>query len=90
MVSGNLPIRHNAERRRFEVDVDGDTAHLDYEPVGADKLDYHHTWTPPPARGRGIGRAVVRYALRYAREQGKSVIPTCPFVRRVIAEEEQD
>ena len=91
MTAGDrLGIRHNPERHRFEADVDGELAHLDYEPVGDDTLDYQHTWTPPAARGRGIGRAMVRYALRYAREHGKKVIPNCPFVKSVMEEDGED
>lgn len=90
MAGDSLEIRHNAARHRFEAEVNGDLAHLDYEPVGADTLDFQHTWTPPAARGRGIGRAIVKHALRYAREHGKNVIPSCPFVKRVIAEQQED
>ena len=51
---------------------------------------YHSTITTPgphPKRGSAESVAIVRCALRYVREQGKAVIPTCPFVRTVIDEE---
>lgn len=84
----DLEIHHDTDEHRFWADVDGGRAVLDYEPVGEDKLDYQHTFTPPEARGHGIARAIVKHALRYADEQGKEVIPTCPFVRKVLEEED--
>ena len=75
-------IRHNAAQRRFEV---GDSlAVLDYAPLDATTLDYHHTFVPPAMRGRGIASRLVRFALDYALEQRLTVIPSCPFVAAYI------
>ena len=40
-----------------------------------------HTEVPRSAAGHGVGDALVRAALAFAREQGQRVIATCPYVQ---------
>jgi predicted GNAT family acetyltransferase len=75
------PIRHDAQQSRFFVPlVDGD-AELIYAPFNEDVLDLQQTEVPPSGQGRGIGDALIRAALAYAREQGMRVMATCPYVQ---------
>ncbi len=76
----DVHVRHETERRRFVVDVDGREAALTYRRLGEDTLDLDHTYTPPAARGRGVASALVRAALDHARKEGLRVLPTCPYV----------
>jgi len=78
-------ISRNAERQRFEVPAGESLAVLEYLPLDATTLDYHHTFVPPTARGRGIASRLVRFALDYALEQGLTVVPSCPFVAAYVA-----
>jgi len=80
-----MDISHSKETRRFVLDLDGDTAYVEYELAGG-ALDLVFTWVPLPYRKRGIGEALVVHVLEYARDQGLEVIPTCPFVPRVITQ----
>ncbi len=57
---------------------------IEYDPVDATTLDYHHTFVPPALRGGGIASQLAEYALRYARDSAFKVRPTCPFVARYI------
>lgn len=84
-----MEIRHDRAAHRFIADVDGGEAFLSYEPTGGDRLDFEHTFVPESARHRGVGAKIVLHALDYAREQGAAVIPTCPFVRRVLDEHDE-
>lgn len=79
-----IGTRHDPAERKFFAKVNGDEARLDYAPVGERILDYRHTFVPERLRGRGIGERLVRDALDHARGHGYRVIPTCPFVRRII------
>ncbi|MBI3704866.1 MAG: N-acetyltransferase [Rhizobiales bacterium] len=72
-------VRDNAERHRFELDVDGQTAFAVYRREG-DTLAIVHTETPPTLRGKGVASALVRGLLDIARAQGLKVAPKCPFV----------
>ncbi len=81
-----LDIRHDATRRRFVADLGDEEAYLAYSPAGGGRLDFTSTFVPPSHRRQGIGERIVRHALDYARRNGYEVIPTCPFVRRVIEE----
>jgi hypothetical protein len=49
--------------------------------VGDDVLNLQHTEVPPSAKGQGVGDALVRHALAYARERGLRVMATCPYVQ---------
>jgi uncharacterized protein len=72
-------VRDNAERHRFELDVDGQTAFAVYRREG-DTLAITHTETPLALRGKGVASALVRGLLDIARAQGLKVRPKCPFV----------
>jgi len=77
-------IVHNAREARFEVRVEGERAgFIDYRRTGAN-LSFLHTEIDARFEGRGLGSVLVRGALDAAREQGLSVLPYCPFVRRYI------
>jgi uncharacterized protein len=85
-------IRDNPEKHRFELDFgDGSFAIAEYT-LPAGKIVFTHTEVPPAHEGQGIGSALVRFALRSARDRGLKVIPICPFVAAYIKkhEEEQD
>lgn len=80
----NLEIVHNQAAKRFETSIDGQTGYISYQ-EGADKLVYDHTIVPQQLGGRGVGSALVKHALNYAREQNKKVVPQCSFVASYIS-----
>jgi predicted GNAT family acetyltransferase len=77
------PVINNPANGRFELDVEGELATLDYIETGS-TIELRHTQVPPALEGRGIGSALAQAALEYARLSGKRMIPTCPFVRHYI------
>lgn len=92
MDAGSLPIRDHLERHRFEADLgDGTIAVAEYE-LFPDRIVFTHTQVPAGHEGQGIGSAIIRFALRSARERGLEVVPICPFFAAYIRKhaEEQD
>ena len=81
-----MDIRHEPEKRRFVAEVEGSEAVLEYVERGDQALDYRHTFTPPALRGRGIAKDLVLFALDYARNSRIKVVPTCPYVAKVMRE----
>lgn len=77
-------ITHNPATQRFEVTIDGHTGFLSYEVIDDDTLNYNHTIVPKELGGRGLGTALVKHALDYARDNGKKVVPSCSFVASYI------
>jgi predicted GNAT family acetyltransferase len=63
--------------------MDGHLAELDYQRTGNEIL-FTHTGVPSALEGRGIGSALARAGLEYARAEGLTVVPLCPFVRSYI------
>ena len=92
MADPDLLIRDNPDRHRFEADFgDGSTAIADYTLLKG-KIMFTHTEVPPAHEGRGIGSALISFALAAARERGLEVVPVCPFFAAYIKlhEEVQD
>ena len=79
----NIDIIHNEQNNRFETTIDGQTGYISYQNQG-NALIYDHTIVPQALGGRGVGSALVKYALNYARENDKKVIPQCSFVASYI------
>jgi hypothetical protein len=78
-------IRDNAQRHRFELDAGGgQVAYSNYRRAG-NVLTVLHTEVPQSLNGRGIGSALARGILDYARAQRLMVEPVCPFVAAFMA-----
>lgn len=85
-------ILDNPAKHRFEADLgDGSFAIAEYNLLSG-KIVFTHTEVPPAHEGQGIGSALIRFALRSARERRLQVIPICPFFAAYIKKhtEEQD
>ena len=79
----DIEIVHNGAAKRFETSIDGHIGYISYKERD-DKLVYDHTIVPQELGGRGVGSALVKQALNYARENDKKVVPQCSFVSSYI------
>ncbi len=78
-----IQINHDKQAKRFETTIEGQTGYLSYQDKG-DTLVYDHTIVPQALGGHGVGSALAKHALNYAREQNKKVVPQCSFVDAYI------
>lgn len=72
-------MRDNAAQNRFELDLGGTLAVLDYQRRGP-VLALNHAEVPKGLAGRGAGSRLVREALELVRRRGERVVPHCSFV----------
>ncbi len=79
----DLNITHDKPAKRFETTIEGQTGYISYQERG-DTLVYDHTIVPQALGGRGVGSALVKHALDYARANDKKVVPQCSFVSSYI------
>jgi len=79
-----MKITRNTLKRRFEVEVGARTAFLNYRLEGG-VMTLTHTEVPEAVNGRGIGTALAKFALEYARAEGLRVVPQCSFVAGFVA-----
>jgi predicted GNAT family acetyltransferase len=71
-------IRNEADQR-FEIHLDdGTVAFADYRPLHG-KVMFPHTVVPPHHEGQGLGSAIAKASIDWAREQGLQVISACSF-----------
>ena len=73
----------NVKAQRFELNVDGQVAVLEYDRT-AESLALVHTEVPPELRGHHIGERLVVAALDSARAAGLRIVAVCPFVREYL------
>jgi predicted GNAT family acetyltransferase len=73
----------NEAKGRFEVGLDGEIAFTEYV-VHNGAMVLPHTLVPEAFEGRGVGSALAKAALGYAREHGLKVKPSCPFIAAYI------
>lgn len=83
MSSEELHVRNNQEKHRYEVEVDGKLAILEYRDAGGQRY-YTHTEVPEALEGRGIASQMAKVVLDEAQAEQLSIVPLCPFVRGYI------
>ena len=76
-------IQENPAENRFEVVIGRQKAFVEYRMKG-DKISLAHTIVPPALEGKGLGSALAKYSLDYARKNSLKVIPSCPFIAAYI------
>jgi predicted GNAT family acetyltransferase len=76
-------IMHHPEKNRFELELGGDMARIEYMKVGS-TLIFTHTEVPEALEGKGIAGAMAKFALEYVKENNLTAAPLCPFVKSYI------
>ncbi len=75
----SLSIINNAEGKRFETTVEGETAFVEYILL-PNRIIFTHTEVPRTLEGKGIGSALAKHVLEYAKQEKLMVQPLCPFI----------
>ena len=76
----NATVQHDPEGKPFFVIVDGARAYLAYMDLGKKTLDIYRTFVPNALRGKGLAAKLTEHALRYAEDEGYTVLPSCSYV----------
>jgi len=77
-------VRHDPERSRYELVVDGATVGVADYRVHDGTWVFSHTEITPARRGQGLGAELVRGALDDVRQAGGKVVPRCWYVADFI------
>ena len=83
-MSEPLDVVMNDKTHRFEVTLGSDVAFAEYR-LAPDHITLPHTVVPDAFAGMGVGSALAKAALGYARDHGLKVKPTCSFMAGYIA-----
>lgn len=79
-MAAEIDVVHDGNTKRFQVNADGRTAFLQYRQEG-NLMVIEETQVPPELEGRGIGSALAKAALGYARANKHQVRVECSFVQ---------
>ena len=80
-----MEITNNLAESRYEIFIEGELAGFADYKVIEDTVTFPHTEVDPAFGGRGVGSALVEFALNDVATLGKFVAPVCPFVSKAIA-----
>ncbi|WP_068114348.1 GNAT family N-acetyltransferase [Tropicimonas marinistellae] len=83
--SGDIHRDEGETKGRYWLTLDGHEAELTYSRAGPGSIIIDHTGVPDALRGRGAGQALVARAVADARDEGRKIIPLCPFAKAQIA-----
>lgn len=77
-------VIHNTAVGRFEMDIEGKKALVNYQKRGEDTYNLYHAEVPPEFEGRGYGSRLVKGTLDQIKAEGKKFIPMCPFIAAYV------
>lgn len=80
----DIAVRNNEDAGRFEAELEGETAFAEYRLLENGDVLFPHTVVPEAFEGRGVGSALARAGLDWARAKGVRVVPACSFFRGYI------
>lgn len=75
----NINLNKNEDKNRFEIEVNGHFAFIDFK-ESSSRISLIHTEAEPELAGTGAAQAVVEKTLEYIKESGKKLLPFCPYV----------
>ena len=82
-MAANEQVVDNREQQRYELNLVGGTAFIDYTDNGNVRT-LTHAEVPVRLRGGGIAAKLTGGALNLARTKGLKVVPRCPYVANFI------
>lgn len=83
-----MNVEHKQDENRFVANTEWGEGTLNYR-MEEGRVVFVHTEVPSEAEGKGVGSALVRHGLNWARGENLEVVPQCPFVRNWIKSHEE-
>lgn len=74
---------------RYVLIRDGHEAELTFTDLPDNRRLTDHTRVPKALGGQGVGTFLVERAVKDARDEGKTIVPQCWFVRQQIERHEE-
>ena len=75
----NIELVKNEAANRFEMNVDGNIAIIEYKQLPG-KIALLHTEVPPQLEGKGAATAIIEKTLAWIEENNLKLMPLCPLV----------
>lgn len=77
----------NEENRIYAEDENGKTiAEVTFYEIEEGKYNIDHTFVDDSLRGQGIGKELVKEAVKILAEKGVKIEATCPFAQKWLSE----
>lgn len=80
----DIAIKDNPDRKRFESEVEGHTAIIEYILTSKGMIFLTHTEVPKPIEGQGIAFAMIGKVLEIIQNRELKLAPLCPIVAEYI------
>ena len=84
----NIQVVNNKELMRFEVNLNGEFAFIEYRWYKGD-IAFMHSVVPESFKGKGIGSKIARAGLDYANKEKLKIMLYCPFVSKFVKEHDE-
>ncbi|MDP9762890.1 GNAT family N-acetyltransferase [Deinococcus enclensis] len=84
--SSQPTLSHNAERRQYELHLNGELVALAAYTLSGGTVVLNHTETAPAHQGQGYAAQVMEFALNDVRSQGLRANPQCSFAAQFVAD----
>jgi len=87
-----IPLVNNndGDKKRFEMEVEGKIAYMEYMIVRKTVVYLTHTEVPVGLEGKGVGSNIVKKVLAYIRENNYQMAPLCPFLASYLKRHPED
>ena len=79
----------NEAKKRFELQLEGHTAFIEYILAQGDIMFLTHTEVPATLAGKGVGSEIVEKALNYLKDHKYTLAPLCPFVAKYLTKHQE-
>ena len=74
-------LTHEPDASRYTLIVDGQLAVVADYRINGDAISFHHTFTQPNLRGRGLAGEVVEFAVDdVEKNSDRRIVPMCWYV----------
>ncbi|MBC3193318.1 N-acetyltransferase [Pseudonocardia sp. C8] len=77
-------VTHDPAHGRYEIALDGARVGLAAYVDAADQRIFYHTEIDDAYGGRGLAGTLVRAALTATRDEGRRIVPVCPYVKKWV------
>jgi predicted GNAT family acetyltransferase len=87
-----IEVKHsnNEKNGNFEAFIDGKRAGLmTYTWAGEERFIIDHTEVEEAYNVKGVGKEMLLAAVDFARKNGKTIIPLCPFAKATFQKHEE-